>query len=88
MLKEGTANDVNLLTGDVTGDTALFYVLHKKGYMDPATMKKADLIATIKTIFGSYADECLVAYPINSDEAISEYNEINMRQICSEINFI
>jgi len=29
-----------------------------------------------------------VAYPINSDEAISEYNEINMRQICSEINFI
>jgi len=33
MLKEGTANDVNLLTGDVTGDTALFYVLPKKLYI-------------------------------------------------------
>jgi len=33
-------------------------------------MKKADLIATIKTILGSYADACLAAYPINSEEAI------------------
>lgn len=77
MLKEGTANDVNLMTGNVTGDTGLFYVFPKKGYVDPTTMKKDDLIASIKTIFGSYADECLAAYPINSDEAISQYNEIN-----------
>ncbi|MHC1681417.1 MAG: carboxylesterase family protein [Clostridiaceae bacterium] len=31
----------------------------------------------MKTTFGEYADQCLAAYPINSDEAINQYNEIN-----------
>ena len=77
MLKEGTANDVNLMTGMVTGDTLLFSVLPKALFTAPTTMKKADLITAIKTTFGDYADECLSAYPINSDEAISQFNEIN-----------
>lgn len=77
MLKEGSVNDANLMTGNVTGDTRLFLIFPKKGNIDTTTMKKADLIAAIKTIFGSYTDECLATYPINSDEAISEYNEIN-----------
>lgn len=77
MLKAGTANDVNLMTGMVTGDTLLFSVLPKEPFSAPTTMKKADLETAIKTTFGDYADECLAAYPIDSDEAINQFNEIN-----------
>lgn len=77
MLKEGTANDVNLMTGMVAGDTALFSVLPKEPFSAPTTMKKADLEVAIKTTFGDYADKCLAAYPINGDEAINQFNEIN-----------
>ncbi|WP_345795599.1 carboxylesterase family protein [Clostridium folliculivorans] len=77
MLKAGTANDVNLITGMVTGDTLLFSVLPKAPFSNPTTMKKDELLSTIKSTFGAYADECLAAYPINNDEAINEFNAIN-----------
>jgi para-nitrobenzyl esterase len=77
MLKEGTVNDVNLMTGNVSEDTVIFSMFPKAPFTNPTTMIKADLIEDIKTVFGSYADKCLHTYPIDSDEAIDTYNEIN-----------
>lgn len=77
MLKAGTTNDVTLMTGMVTGDTALFSVLPKPPFTVPATMSKDDFITAVKSTFGDAAEECLVLYPVDGDEAIHQFNEIN-----------
>ncbi|MHC1681418.1 MAG: carboxylesterase family protein [Clostridiaceae bacterium] len=43
MLKAGTANDVNLMTGNVPGDTLIWSVFPKEPFTNPTTMKKDDL---------------------------------------------
>ncbi|MDS0524286.1 carboxylesterase family protein [Clostridium sp. SHJSY1] len=77
MIKEGNVNDVNLMTGNVSEDTVIFSIFPREPFTKPTTIKKADLIVAIETTFGSYSDECLATYSIDSDEAINTYNEIN-----------
>lgn len=75
LLKEGTANEVNVMTGMVTGDTLLFTTLPVAPFT--STIKKAELISLIKTTFGKYAEQCLALYPVDTEEAMSQCNEIN-----------
>jgi len=81
MLKAGTENHVNMLTGMARGDTWLFPILQviKKQDMFSAvtTISKENFIQAVKNKFGTYAEECLAVYPVDGDEAIGQFNAIN-----------
>lgn len=77
MLKNGTQNDVKLMNGMVQGDVGLFPSFPIPPFAYPTTMKKEEFEIYIRNTFRINADQCLVAYPIDSDEAIGKFNEIN-----------
>lgn len=70
VLKSGTQNKVNMITGYVSGDTSLFgLVTIGNPYAPPTTLSKADFEKAITEKFGDLAKECLDAYPVAGNDA-------------------
>jgi para-nitrobenzyl esterase len=79
MLKKGVQNNVNMITGTVTGDNTLFQILNiGNPYVPMTTLSKEDFSKAVKDKFGAYAQECLEAYPVSGDDALSKYQELNL----------
>lgn len=80
LYKSGKANNVNLITGMVDGDSFLFPVLSSGAppFTSTISISKTKYEEAIKTQFGDLADECLAAYPATGDEAIDIYNQLNV----------
>lgn len=78
--KDGTANDVNLMTGMVEGDfsASLFPVLPvAPSFTQVKTLSKEKYETAVKDKFGSLAEEVLKLYPATNNDAIDAYNELN-----------
>lgn len=79
ILKKGTQNKVNMISGNVTGDTGLFGTLSiGNPFATMTTLSVADYEKGIKDTFGNFAQECLDAYPVSGDNALEQYNQINL----------
>ena len=74
-LKAKQGNDVNVISGMVTGDTGLFgsfltgASMLAPGAEDPATVEEYEQLA--KERLGEYAEAFLTAYPVETDEDIA-----------------
>ena len=77
--QDGTANQVNMITGMVDGDSLLFPVISSGAgfFSSTKAISKEKYEAVIKEKFGDLAAECLAAYPAASEDALSVYNLIN-----------
>jgi hypothetical protein len=52
------------------------------------TLSKADFEKGVKEKFGAYAQECLDAYPVIGDNAVSQYNQLNSDGIIVNQNYL
>ena len=79
ILKKGTQNDVNMISGNVTGDTGLFETLSIGNPFIPiSSLSKADYEKAVREKFRDCAEECLVAYPVTGEDTLSQYKQINL----------
>ena len=78
---EGTAGDVNLMTGMVIQDSVLFPFLPKIGvkkfWLPMTSISKEDYISVVEQTLGPLAEEALALYAPKSSECIDQYNEMN-----------
>jgi para-nitrobenzyl esterase len=89
VLKKGNQNKVNMVTGTVTDDTTLFGVIAIGNPFAPMTsLTKAEFEKGVKEKFGVYAQECLDAYPVIGDDALSQYNQLNSDGIIVNQNYL
>jgi len=77
MLKEGSENHVNMMTGMAAGDTFLFSIVPPINKNNGKTMSKEDFVEAVTNKFGAYSKECLRAYPVDGDNALSQFNAMN-----------
>lgn len=76
--KNGKANEVNMMTGMVDGDCALFPVVSSGAFFAyTKSMTKDEYEKAVKNTFGTLAEECLKAYPTTSNDALNIYNQLN-----------
>ncbi len=79
--KAGTQNDVEMMTGAVTGDASMFG--------PPAAVTLAEFQANAVTAYGDLSDEFLAAYPAATDDEANDLNanvvpidRMNMQLYC------
>jgi para-nitrobenzyl esterase len=77
ILKACTQNDVNMMTGMVTGDSLLFGILPVNLAAPATTMTKAAFEKAVESKFGDYVNKCLDVYAVTGEEAIGQYNAVN-----------
>ena len=77
--ENGTANQVNMITGMVDGDSLLFPVISSGAgfFSSTKAISKEKYVAVIKEKFGDLATECLAAYPAASEDALNVFNQVN-----------
>jgi len=79
ILKKGSDNNVNMISGNVTGDTGLFGTISiGNPWVALTTLSKADYEKGVSDTFGDLAKECLAAYPVTGDDALGQYQQINL----------
>lgn len=66
----GTANDVNMISGLVLRDSDFY------GVVDTTTMTKKQFEQMVNKNFGSYATDILKLYPVKGDNAMSSFNAL------------
>ena len=77
MLKTGSENHVNMITGMAAGDTFLFPILSPINKNNMTTMSKDEFVQAVDTKFGVYSKECLEVYPVEDNNVIGQFNAIN-----------
>lgn len=90
--KEGTLNDVNLMTGMVIQDGTMFSLVPRVGdgptYFAMTSISQEDYIESVGKGLGDLADKCLELYPANSFNCIKQWNEVNQDAMMAMQNFI
>lgn len=66
----GTANDVNMMSGLVMGDSGDY------GFGDCTKLTKQQFTNSVKNNFGNMANDILKLYQANNKNALSKYNEL------------
>lgn len=70
VLKKGTQNNVNYMSGMVSGDAMLGQ------NVSGTKLSKDDFTKIVKENFGTFAQECLESYPVIGDDALSQYKQL------------
>jgi para-nitrobenzyl esterase len=79
ILKKNGGNKVNMITGNCTGDGSLSQLLTIGNLYAPMnTLSKADFEKALNDKVGKYVKECLEAYPVIGNDALSQYQQLDL----------
>lgn len=79
---KGTGNNVNMVTGMVTGDADFFNLPFKK------KITKKEYESIINQFFGTYAKQILSLYKVKGNDALKQYNEVRSDYMIAYENYI
>ncbi len=87
--KEGTQNDVPIMTGMAAEDIIFFGAFPSWFQPDPTAMTIAEYTEKITNVYGDLADECLSAYPASDDdEALASYVALSRENFLADQYFL